>query len=62
MGAVPSPFECYMCLRSLKTLKIRMEAHSKNGGAVAQYLEQSPLVEKVLYPGLRSHPHHELAL
>jgi len=51
-----------MCLRSLKTLKIRMEAHSKNGGAVAQYLEQSPLVEKVLYPGLRSHPHHELAL
>jgi len=56
MGAVPSPFECFMLLRSLKTLKIRMDAHSRNGMAVAKYLETNKLVEKVLYTGLPSHP------
>jgi len=56
MGAVPSPFECYLAIRSIKTLKIRMEAHSKNGMACAQFLENHELVEKVLYPGLKSHP------
>jgi len=39
MGGVPSPFECYLCLRSLKTLKIRMEAHCKNAMAIAKYLD-----------------------
>lgn len=61
MGAVPSPFECFMCLRSLKTLKIRIEQHCANAMTVAKYLENHPLVEKVLYPGLESHPQHELA-
>ena len=56
MGAVPSPFECFMLLRSLKTLKVRMDAHSRNGMAVAKYLETNKLVEKVLYTGLPSHP------
>lgn len=62
MGAVPSPFECYLAIRSIKTLKIRMEAHSKNGMACANYLENHDLVEKVLYPGLKSHPQHQIAL
>lgn len=61
MGAVPSPFECFMMLRSLKTLKLRMDAHSKNGMAAAKFLESHPLVEKVLYSGLKSHPQYELA-
>lgn len=56
MGAVPSPFECYLAIRSIKTLKIRVEAHCKNAMACAQYLDQHPLVEKVIYPGLKSHP------
>lgn len=44
MGAVPSPFECYLAIRSLKTLRLRMEQHSKNGMAVATYLERHPAV------------------
>nr|XP_044994628.1 cystathionine gamma-lyase-like isoform X2 [Jaculus jaculus] len=60
IGAVPSPMDCYLCNRGLKTLQIRMEKHFKNGMAVAQFLESHPLVEKVIYPGLPSHPQHEL--
>uniref|UniRef100_A0A2K5RA85 Cystathionine gamma-lyase n=1 Tax=Cebus imitator TaxID=2715852 RepID=A0A2K5RA85_CEBIM len=61
LGAVPSPIDCYLCNRGLKTLHLRMEKHFKNGMAVAQFLESNPLVEKVIYPGLPSHPQHELA-
>uniref|UniRef100_A0A8D2D9W2 Cystathionine gamma-lyase n=1 Tax=Sciurus vulgaris TaxID=55149 RepID=A0A8D2D9W2_SCIVU len=61
LGAVPSPMDCYLCNRGLKTLQIRMEKHFKNGMAVAQFLESNPRVEKVIYPGLPSHPQHELA-
>ncbi|MCH2533223.1 MAG: cystathionine gamma-synthase [Bdellovibrionales bacterium] len=61
VGAVQSPFDSYMALRSLKTLPLRMKAHQENAMAVAQYLEAHEKVEKVLYPGLESHPQHELA-
>lgn len=61
IGAVPAPFDCYMALRGLKTLHLRMERHAQNALEVAKFLEQSPKVEKVVYPGLASHPQHELA-
>ncbi|NXU50256.1 CGL lyase, partial [Turnix velox] len=60
LGAVPSPFDCYMCNRGLKTLQIRMKQHFLNALAVARFLESHPLVEKVIFPGLPSHPQHEL--
>ncbi|XP_038601870.1 cystathionine gamma-lyase [Tachyglossus aculeatus] len=60
LGAVPSPFDCYLCNRGLKTLQIRMKQHFQNGLAVAKYLESDPRVEKVIFPGLPSHPQHEL--
>jgi len=62
MGIVPSPFDCYQVNRSLKTLSIRMEQHQKNSIAVAKYLENHPFVEKVLHPGLPSHPQHDVAV
>lgn len=52
IGAVPSPFDCYLCNRGLKTLQVRMQKHFENGMAVAQFLESHPLVEKVIYPGM----------
>ncbi|XP_023574047.1 cystathionine gamma-lyase [Octodon degus] len=61
LGTVPSPFDCYLCIRGLKTLQIRMEKHFQNGMAVARFLESDPRVERVFYPGLPSHPQHELA-
>jgi len=61
MGGVPSPFDCYMALRSLKTLGLRMRAHNANAMKVAQYLEKHPKVTRVVYPGLESHPQHTLA-
>lgn len=61
LGAVPSPFDCFLVNRGLKTLHIRMERHMENGLAVARFLEKHPMVEKVLHPGLPSHPQHELA-
>ncbi len=61
IGAVPGNFDAYLCLRSLKTLPIRMEAHQKNAMAVARYLEGHPKVEKVIYPGLESHPDYAIA-
>ncbi|KAM8805844.1 cystathionine gamma-lyase-like [Eudromia elegans] len=60
LGAVPSPFDCYLCNRGLKTLQIRMKQHFHNALAVAQFLESNSRVEKVLFPGLPSHPQHEL--
>ncbi|KAF8787698.1 cystathionine gamma-lyase-like [Argiope bruennichi] len=50
IGCFPSPFDCYLCLRSLKTLHLRMQRHMENGLQVAQYLERHPKVEKVFYP------------
>lgn len=61
MGGVQGAFDSYMALRSLKTLPIRMKAHAENAMKVAEFLENHPLVEKVVYPGLKSHPQHELA-
>uniref|UniRef100_U3KF11 Cystathionine gamma-lyase n=1 Tax=Ficedula albicollis TaxID=59894 RepID=U3KF11_FICAL len=60
LGAVPSPFDCYMCNRGLKTLHIRMKLHFHNGLAVAKFLESHPRVEKVIYPGLPSHPQYDV--
>ncbi|KAJ8667812.1 hypothetical protein QAD02_009475 [Eretmocerus hayati] len=62
MGIVSSPFDCALVNRSLKTLELRMQQHSKNGLAIAKFLESHPLVTKVLHPYLPSHPQHELAL
>jgi len=60
-GAVNSPFECFLLLRSIKTLAIRMERHAKNALAFARALEESGLFASVIYPGLESHPQHALA-
>jgi cystathionine beta-lyase/cystathionine gamma-synthase len=60
-GAVPGPMDCWLTLRGVKTLHIRMERHNQNGMAVARFLEGHPGVDRVLYPGLASHPQHELA-
>jgi len=60
IGPVPSPFDCYLVNRSLKTLKLRMEEHQKNALIIGRWLEQHPGVLKVRHPGLPSHPQHEL--
>ena len=61
VGAVPSPFDCYMALRGLKTLHIRMEKSQQNSARIANFLSSSDYVEKCIYPGLESHPNHEIA-
>lgn len=61
IGAVPSPFDCFLVLRGLKTLPVRMERHGKSALALARWLSEHPKVEKVIYPGLPSHPQHALA-
>jgi cystathionine gamma-lyase len=61
VGAVPSPFDCYLVLRSTKTLALRMERHNQNAMRIAEELEKSGKLQRVLYPGLTSHPQHELA-
>lgn len=60
-GATLGPQECFLVLRGIKTLHLRVERHCFNGQKVAEFLEQHTLVEKVLYPGLPSHPQHDLA-
>ncbi|NCQ18064.1 MAG: cystathionine gamma-synthase [Ignavibacteria bacterium CG_4_8_14_3_um_filter_37_9] len=60
-GAVPSPFDCWLTLRSTKTLAVRMDRHNANAMKIAKYLTQHPKVKKVFYPGLTEHPQHELA-
>ncbi len=60
-GATPGPFDCWLVLRGLKTLALRMKAHEQNAIAIAQMLEKHPAVEKIFYPGLASHEQHELA-
>lgn len=61
VGAVAGPFDSYLALRGVKTLALRMRAHSSNALALAQWLESQPKVAKVIYPGLPSHPQHALA-
>ena len=61
LGAVPSAFDCFLILRGIKTLDVRMQRHCANALAVARFLEAHPKVERVHYPGLASHPQHELA-
>jgi cystathionine gamma-synthase len=60
-GAVPSPFDCFLLLRSIKTLSYRMKGHCENAFKLALFLAQHPQVESVFYPGLKSHPQHEIA-
>ncbi|WP_207420459.1 trans-sulfuration enzyme family protein [Desertivirga brevis] len=60
-GAVPSPFDCYMTVRGLKTLPYRMRGHEANALKIAHFLEQHPAIEKVFYPGLESHTSHNIA-
>jgi cystathionine gamma-lyase len=61
VGAVAGPFDSYLTLRGLKTLALRMQRHCENGLAIAQWLERHPDVKQVIYPGLPSHPQHDLA-
>jgi cystathionine beta-lyase/cystathionine gamma-synthase len=61
-GGVPGPFDSWLVLRGIKTLALRMRQHSLNGLAVARFLQAHPAVERVIYPGLDSHPQYELAL
>jgi cystathionine beta-lyase/cystathionine gamma-synthase len=60
-GAVPSPFDCWLTLRGLKTLELRMQRHADNAEAIAEALIGHPLVERVYFPGLPNHPGHEIA-
>jgi cystathionine beta-lyase/cystathionine gamma-synthase len=62
IGAVPSPMDCYLVLRGIKTLPLRMQRHVASATELAQRLEQHPAVSRVHYPGLSSHPQHELCL
>ena len=61
MGAICSPFDAFMCMRSLKTLPVRMRAHQENALKVVELLDNHNQVERVIYPGLESHPQHALA-
>jgi len=60
-GAILSPFECWLVLRGVKTLAVRMEQHDKSGRAIAAFLQKHKKVKKVLYPGLKDHPQYDLA-
>ena len=60
-GAVPGPFDCWLTLRGLKTMELRMIRHAENASAIANALEGHPLVRRVYFPGLASHPGHEIA-
>ncbi len=60
-GGIPSPFDCWLVLRSTKTLAVRMKQHEANAIEFANFLEKSGFAKKVIYPGLKSHPQHELA-
>jgi cystathionine gamma-synthase len=61
MGAVPSPFDCYLVLRGVKTLALRMERHCENARAIVQLLREHDAVARVFYPGLLAHPGHDVA-
>jgi cystathionine beta-lyase/cystathionine gamma-synthase len=61
IGAVPGPMDCFLVLRGIKTLALRMAAHCRNAQRIAEFLADHPAVAEVIYPGLESHPQHELA-
>ena len=61
VGATPGPFDCFLVLRGIKTLAIRMERHAQNAQRLAEFLAQHSKIERVVYPGLKDHPGHELA-
>ena len=61
IGSVPSPFDCYLLIRSIKTLSVRMERHNSNAILISEFLKNHPKIKKVRYPGLKSDPNHELA-
>lgn len=61
LGAVPSAFDCWLLMRGIKTLGVRMRQHMENAGVVAEWLQQHPRVNRVLYPGLSDHPGHDIA-
>jgi cystathionine gamma-synthase len=61
LGAIPGPFDCWLALRGVRTLALRMRAHSENARTVAAFLDEHDAVERVLYPGLPTHPGHEIA-
>jgi cystathionine gamma-lyase len=61
VGAVPGPQDCFLVMRGLKTLHVRMKQHQENAVEIANFLVKHPKVEKVIYPGLESHPQHALA-
>ena len=61
IGAVPSPFDCYMLIRSIKTLAVRMEKHNSNAMIISEYLNNHPKINKVRYPGLKNDPNHDIA-
>jgi cystathionine gamma-lyase len=62
VGAVPSPFDCWLVLRSTKTLAVRMKQHEENAKVFADFLNSSGIAKKVIYPGLKNHPHYDLAI
>ena len=61
VGAIAGPFDAFLAMRGLKTLHLRMRAHCANALELAKWLEQHPAIERVIYPGLKSHPQHALA-
>jgi cystathionine beta-lyase/cystathionine gamma-synthase len=61
-GGIMSPFECFLVLRGIKTLPLRMKQHEENGRAVAEFLSTQSKLTRLAYPGLKSHPQHELAV
>jgi cystathionine beta-lyase/cystathionine gamma-synthase len=61
-GSMMSPFECFLVLRGIKTMPLRIKQHEENGRAVAEFLSTHPKVTRLAYPGLKSHPQHELAV
>jgi cystathionine beta-lyase/cystathionine gamma-synthase len=61
-GGILSPFECYLVLRGIKTLPLRMKAHEENGRAIAEFLSTQPKLTRLAYPGLKTHPQHDLAV
>jgi cystathionine beta-lyase/cystathionine gamma-synthase len=60
LGGIPSPFDCYLVFRGIKTLHIRMERHEQNAMVLAKYLKEHSKIERVIYPGLPCHPQYEL--
>ncbi len=61
VGSVPAPWDLFLIMRGVKTLALRMQAHCRNAQSIAEYLEKHPAIEHVYYPGLKSHPQHDLA-